>query len=116
MSILEGELMCPNKADSLRAGDSYPESSCHPVNFSLSVSQLVNKILEEFQAIVNYVLFGNSNSLLSSLMLFLYLVNALLCLFPHLNLFTVFFHKIETIHSNKLHIPLDLFQGFKNVV
>lgn len=101
MSILEGYLMCPNKADSLRMDDSCPESSCHPVYFSLRVSQLVNKILEEFQAIVNYVLFGNSSSLLSSLMPFLYLVNALFCLFAYLTLFTVFFHKIETRHSTE---------------
>lgn len=101
MSILEGDLMYPNEADSLRAGDSYPESSCHPGYFSLSVSQLVNKILEAFQAIVNYVLFGNSSPLLSSWMPFLYLVNALLCLFAHLTLFTVFLHKTETQHSTE---------------
>lgn len=42
MSILEGDLMCPNEADSLRTGDSYPESSSHPLYFSLSISQLAN--------------------------------------------------------------------------
>lgn len=32
----------------------------HPMCFSLSASQLVNEILEKFQAMVNYVLFRSS--------------------------------------------------------
>lgn len=92
--------MCSNETDCLSGGSSHPESSsCHPVCFSLSVSQLVKEILEEFQAVVNYVLFRNSSSSLSSWMLFLYLVSGLLCLFAHLTLFTVFLHKIETQRS-----------------
>lgn len=54
MSTFEGDLMCSNEADCLRAGGWHPESSsCHPGCFSLSVSQLVNEILEKLQAIVN---------------------------------------------------------------
>lgn len=61
MSALEGHLVCSNEADCLRAGGSHPESSsCHPVCFSLRVSQLVNEILDKFQAIVNYVLSQSS--------------------------------------------------------
>lgn len=52
MSLLEEGLMCSNEANCLRAGGSHPKSSsCHPVWFHLSASQLVNEILEKFQAL-----------------------------------------------------------------
>lgn len=59
MSVLEEDLLCSNEAYCLRARGSHPKSSsCHPVWFRLSVSQLVNEILEKFQAVVNYMLFS----------------------------------------------------------
>lgn len=63
---------------------------------SLSDSQLANENLDDFQAIVNYVLFQNLSSLRSSRMPFLYLGSHLLCLYARLTLFTVVFRGIET--------------------
>lgn len=96
-SMLAGDLMSPNETHCLRAGSSPP--GVLPVTrtrLSLSDSQLANEILDDFQAIVNYVLFQNLSSLRSSRMPFLYLGSHLLCLYARLTLFTVVFRGIET--------------------
>lgn len=100
MFILEENLTCSNEADYLRAGSSHPEnSSCHPVCFSQSVSQLVSKILEKFQAIVNYVLFRSLTVFAAFMDAFSLFSMWFVLLFCISNPITVVFHKIETYYN-----------------
>lgn len=100
MFILEENLTCSNEADYLRAGSSHPEnSSCHPVCFSQSVSQLVSKILEKFQAIVNYVLFRSLTVFAAFMDAFSLFSMWFVLLFCISNPITVVFRKIETYYN-----------------